>query len=396
MRNSKHTLGRGALAAVVLGGIGAISSLGATAALAGSPQPVGHVYVDDNAAGSNTVSVFSRSADGSLTPLATSPFSIGGNGTGAGTGSQGAVQETPDEKYLLAVDPGSNQISVLKIAADGALRAVAGGPVSSGGIDPVSIAVDPIEGTVGDKDLVYVANAGTGGSNYTGFTLSGSGVLQPLRGTTVGLPNGSDPGDVLFNSNGTHLAGTRAGTALIDSFVVEANGHLKAAAGSPFTAQGPGPIGSEFRPTDPNQLFVSNAHGGTGNGTVSAFTVSSNGTLTSLKAGPFADDQTAPCWVEISHDGRFLFAVNTATPSISRYAIASDGALRLIGSTPLATPSESGPVDARLSPDGTTLSVVDSGGDSVSTFAVHGGNLTALGSPAPLPAGSSPVGIVVN
>jgi 6-phosphogluconolactonase len=396
MHTSKHTLGRGALAAAVLGGIGAISSVGATAALAGSAQPAGHVYVDDNAAGSNTVSVFSRSADGTLTPLAASPFAIGGKGSGAGTGSQGAVEETPDDAYLLAVDPGSNQISVLKIAANGALKAVPGGPVSSGGIDPVSIAVDPIEGTVDNKDLVYVANAGTGGSNYTGFTLSGTGVLRPLRGTSVALPNGSDPGDVLFNNNGTLLAGTRAGTALVDSFAVGANGHLNAATGSPFVAQGPGPIGSEFRPTNPNQLFVSNAHGGTDNGTVSAFTDSRNGTLTSLKDGPFADDQTAPCWVEISHDGRFLFAVNTATPSISRYAIASDGALTLIGSTPLASPSESGPVDARLSPDGTTLSVVDSGGDAVSTFAVHGGNLTALGSPVPLPAGSAPVGIVVN
>jgi hypothetical protein len=24
------------------------------------------------------------------------------------------------------------------------------------------------------------------------------------------------------------------------------------------------------------------------------------------------DEQTAPCWVEISHDGRYLFAVNNA------------------------------------------------------------------------------------
>jgi 6-phosphogluconolactonase (cycloisomerase 2 family) len=39
--------------------------------------------------------------------------------------------------------------------------------------------------------------------------------------------------------------------------------------------------------------------------------VATDGTLTSIGASPFADLQTPPCWVEISHDGRFLFTVNT-------------------------------------------------------------------------------------
>src|SRR3989442_1118388 len=83
-----------------------------------------------------------------------------------------------------------------------------------------------------------------------------------------------------------------------------------AAPGPPFAAQGPGPFGSEFRPPTPSQLFVSNAHGGANNGTVSAFSVAADGGLTSIGQSPFADLQTAPCWVEISHDGQFLFAVN--------------------------------------------------------------------------------------
>ena len=45
--------------------------------------------------------------------------------------------------------------------------------------------------------------------------------------------------------------------------------------------------------------------------------------LTSIGASPFADDQTAPCWVEISHDGQYLFAVNTAVATISSYSIAA-------------------------------------------------------------------------
>jgi hypothetical protein len=59
----------------------------------------------------------------------------------------------------------------------------------------------------------------------------------------------------------------------------------------------------QFRPTDPGQLFVSNAHKGTGLGTVSAFTDSRGGVLTSIGSSPVADQQTAPCWAAISPDG---------------------------------------------------------------------------------------------
>ena len=67
---------------------------------------------------------------------------------------------------------------------------------------------------------------------------------------------------------------------MIDSFAVGFDGRLTAAPGSPFAAQGLGPFGSEFRPTNPHQVFVSNAHDGAGNGTVSAFDVAADGTLT--------------------------------------------------------------------------------------------------------------------
>ena len=373
----------------------ALTSPALTTAVAATPHStvVGHVYVNDNSAGTNTIAAFDRHANGSLTPEPGSPFATGGAGLGAGTGSQGAVEVTPDGRYLLAVDAGSNQISVLRIHHDGSLSTIAGGPVSSHGIEPVSVAIS----RWGSKDLVYVANAGDGGANYTGFTLSQHGQLRHLSGSTVPLPDGSVLGDVLFNATGTVLAGTRVGTQLVDSFNVGRNGLLYAAPGSPFAAQGPGPIGSEFSPVRPNQLFVSNAHGGANKGTVSAFRVSRAGVLSSIGASPFADNQTAPCWVEISHDGRYLFTSNTAVPSISRYSIASNGSLTLLGSTPLSATAEKGPVDLRLSPNGKNLYVVDSGSSAITTFAVHGGALTELASsPTALPAGTSPVGIVVD
>ncbi len=358
-----------------------------------SSSVVGHVYVNDNTAPANTIAGYARHADGTLTRLPGSPFQTGGSGAGATVGSQGALQSADHGRYLLAVDAGSNQVSVLAVEADGSLRAIPGGVVSSDGIEPVSIAVH--------GRLVYVANAGVddsgAGEDYTGFWLGWGGHLNPVAGSTVALPDGSTPGDVLFNSTGTNLVGTRVGTSLIDSFAVGRDGLLTAAAGSPFAAQGPGPFGSEFSPRNPSQLFVSNAHGGAGNGTVSAFDVAWDGTLSSIGDSPFPDDQTAPCWVTISADGRYLFAVNTAVPSISSYSIAADGSLSLLGSTAFKFGSGLGPFDAQLSPDGRSLWVVGSAGNVLSGFAVRGGSLRELASsPVPLPAGATAFGIVVN
>jgi 6-phosphogluconolactonase len=349
----------------------------------------GHVYVNDNTAGTNTIGAFDRHADGTLTPEAGSPFAAGGAGTGAGLASQGALQISPDGRFLIAADAGSNQISVLRIKDNGSLGLVRGGVVSSGGVLPVSVAIH--------DDLVYVANSGNGGSNYTGFRLNLNGRLEPIAGSAVALPDGSQPGDVLFNGKGSKLAGTRVGTSLIDSFTVGDHGRLTAAPGSPFPAQGLGPFGSEFRPTNPGQLFVSNAHNSAGAGTVSAFRDSADGTLSSIGSSPFADLQTAPCWVEITHDGQFLFTVNTGSGTISRYSIAPGGALTLLGSTPVGATGGVGAVDARLSPDGGTLFVDESKAGAVAAFAVNGGTLTELASsPASLPVGATPAGIVVN
>jgi 6-phosphogluconolactonase len=356
---------------------------------------VGHVYVNDNTAGTNTIGAFDQHADGSLTPLAGSPFSAGGVGTGTIVGSQGSIQATADGNWILAVDPGSNQVSVLTVASDGTLTPAPGSPVSSGGIEPVSIAVH--------GDLVYVANEGDGttGSNYTGFTLGDDGRLTPLADSTVPLTPTALPGDILFNTTGKNLVGIEVGTTdpstfRIDSFLVGDDGRLTPAAGSPFPAEAAGPFGSEFSPTDPHHLYVSNAHGGAGNGSVSAFSVNPNAKLKSITGSPVANGQTAPCWVEISHDGRYLFAVNTGSTTLSSYRILANGSLALLGTTPFSSGSGIRPFDARLDAGGDYLYVVDAAIASVSGFSVTGGSLTELAaSTTALPAGATPFGIAI-
>ena len=377
--------------ALGLAAAGAAIAVSLTAGVASAASPVvGHVYVNGNTAGHNTIVGFDRHADGSLTAIAGSPFDAGGAGTGTAFGSAGGLQESSDGRYLLATDPASNEISVLRIKPNGALQLA--DVEGSNGIAPTSIAIH--------NSLVYVANGGAGGSNYTGFRLNAGGRLSPISGSTYSLPDIAAPGHVLISPDGRRLVGVRvgpnAGPSFLDGFGIKRDGRLTAAPGSPFAAQRIGPFGSTFSPTDPDKLFVSNAHDGAGNGSVSVYDVAADGTLTAIAGSPFADNQTAPCWVAISRDGGALFAVNTASGTVSRYSVAGDGTLGLVGSTTLGGPAPRRAFDAAVSPDGDYLYIVNAVG-AVSAFAVDGTTISELpDSPIGTLAGSAPFGMVVD
>jgi 6-phosphogluconolactonase (cycloisomerase 2 family) len=366
-----------------------VASLTAAGAFAASPV-VGHVYVNGNTTGSNTVAGYERHADGSLTAIAGSPFNAGGAGTGGAFGSAGGLQESSDGRYLLATDPASNDISVLRVKPNGGLQLVE--VHGSNGTTPSSIAVH--------GSLVYVANGGAGGSNYTGFRLNAGGHLSAIPGSTVALSDDAHPGQVLISPDGTRLVATEvgpnAGPSYLDGFAIGRDGRLTAAAGSPYAAQRIGPFGSTFSPTNPDLLFVSNAHDGAGAGSVSVYDVAGDGTLTAITDSPFADSQTAPCWVAISPDGNALFAVNTGSGSVSSYIVASDGTLGLVGSTPLGGAAPRKAFDAAVSPDGGFLYIVNAVG-GISAFSVNGTTIAELsGSPVSTPAGTAPFGMVVD
>lgn len=365
------------------------------AASAASDSIVGHVYVNDNTANVNTIGIFDRHAYGSLAAAKPGSVETGGAGASKILGSQGALQMTADGKFLIAVDAGSNQISVLAIDAKGGLTAVKNGAVDSGGKTPVSIAIH--------DDLVYVANKGDGktGSNYTGFHLDGNGMLTPIDGSAVALDPTVNPGDVLFNADGSVLIGVEvgpdAGPSAIDSFTVGKDGKLTPAPSSPNPGQAVGPFGSEFSPKSPNTLYVTNAHDGPNKGSVSAYTVAADGSLTPVAGSPYANGQTGTCWLTISADGKYVYAVNTAIPTISSFEVGKDGGLKLLHNTLFNLPTGLRPFDIRLAPDGKNLYVVDAGLNMVSAFAVKDGTVTELtGSPTALPAGATPFGIVVN
>ena len=106
-----------------------------------SPQP-GAVYLMTNQ-DRNAVAVFERAPDGTLRPAGTFPTGGGGNPVAeAGDppfdplASQGALILSEDDRFLFAVNAGSNEVSVLAVRPN---RLTLVDKVASGGTRPISL-----------------------------------------------------------------------------------------------------------------------------------------------------------------------------------------------------------------------------------------------------------------
>jgi 6-phosphogluconolactonase (cycloisomerase 2 family) len=357
-----------------------------TPALRPTPAPrnfqAGAVYVLTNQV-DNMVAVFSRDAFGMLTPAG--EFSTGGAGDPVPQGtdpatdplaSQGALILDQGHQFLFAVNAGSNQISVLEITPTG-LDLV--DLVDSGGIRPISLTVH--------DNLLYVLNEG-GTPNVTGFTVGADGRLTPLTGSTQPLVGGTaaDPAQVNFNHDGTLLVVTEKASNRIDTYIVDGNGLPSSPIDNP--SNGMTPFGFAFN--NPGFLVVSEAFGGAPNlSAASSYSPGGDGVL-SVVSGSVANSQTASCWVVITNNGHTAFVSNTASGTISSYALTSnDGTLTLINSVAGDTGANSAPIDMALNVSSKFLYVLAGGLQSVVSFSVeHDGSLTLVDTEGGLPLGA--------
>jgi 6-phosphogluconolactonase (cycloisomerase 2 family) len=122
-----------------------------------------------------------------------------------------------------------------------------------------------------------------------------------------------------------------------------------------------------------------------------------NGTLAPIGRSPFADFQTAPCWLVVSPDGRDVYALDTGSGYISTYAVARDGSLTLASNVPVsAVPGVTG-TDITLSPDGHNLYLNMAKADAVGEFTVDGPSVSPLpASPVPASGTGTTAGITTS
>jgi 6-phosphogluconolactonase (cycloisomerase 2 family) len=313
----------------------------------------GAVYTLSNAADGNRVLVFARGRDGRLSPAGSE--GTGGNGTGAGLGSQGALVLTPNERWLLAVNAGSNSVSVLEVRRGG-VRLIDVEP--SGGIRPISVTEH--------RGVVYVLNAGS--DSLAGFRLSHRGRLTPIPRSTRPLSQaGADPAQVEFSPDGDTLVVTEKATNRILTFPVSRHG--LAGRARVHDSSGQTPFGFAFGRR--GHLIVSEAFGGAVDASaVSSYRLGGHGEL-ALITPSVGTTETAACWVVVTPGGRYAFVTNTGSGSISAYAVDFDGSLELLddGRTGV-TGDGSMPIDVTLA-DGRFLYEVNSGTHTIGAFRVR-------------------------
>jgi DNA-binding beta-propeller fold protein YncE len=271
----------------------------------------------------NQVVAYQRRQDGALTPSGTyATGGLGGQLTGSvvdHTASQGSLLYDRSDGVLLAVNAGSNTISVFSVSGPHLLlRQVIG----SGGSFPVSVTVAHGE--------AFVLNAEEGGS-IQGFAVASGQLVQiPALHRSLGL-SGTNPGEeeqfthtpgqVAFTPDGSKLlVTTKAGGQAIDVFKVAPSGGLSAT--PVVTADPTVPFALAF--DQQGRLLVAEA-----GGALASFQIHDDASLTAISS--VATEQAATCWVTAA--GGYFYTSNAGSATLTGFSEAFGGQLKLLGDT---------------------------------------------------------------
>ena len=334
---------------------------GSTVTASGTASaPQSAAFTMTNNASANAVVAYRIGTGGALIPSGT--YATRGAGTGASLADQGSLVVTPDHRWLLVVDAGSNEITLFHVNGVGSSSHLLSysDRVASGGVMPVSLTV---HGTI-----VYALNDGnaTVSGDIAGFYLTPSGLLLPLPGSHRALSSAAPTGaaEIAFNPAGTALVVAEKATNLLDVYAVNSRGYASAVATT--TSNGTTPYGFAFTPN--GVPVVSDA----ASGALTSYALTASGGL-SVISGTVGDNQSAPCWVVIAGGGRLAYTTNAHSNSISSYLVARSGALTL--ATSVAGSTGAAPTDLALTASGHFLLVYDAGAGEIDEFAIGSGGV---------------------
>ena len=297
-----------------------------------APTNVVYVETNDITPNANAILAYSRNADGSLSPLAGSPFATGG--TGVGNPAQGLGPDDSDDELianadhtlLFAVNAGSDTIAVFHIASDGSLSAVSGSPFPSGGVDPVSVGVAGNFLYVVNQDGDPAKDAAASAPNYTAFSVGAGGALTPVANSTVAA--GASPSVALVSPDAKILFGSDFLAPLksnppappLRAFAIGADGTLTSAPNTPMAipyVDGGAPpgtpvaLGLGVHPTQ-KILYVDF----TLRSQVGVYTYDdTTGALTYVTAASVTGP--APCWNRLNSAGTRMYVTTTGDNSLS-------------------------------------------------------------------------------
>lgn len=280
------------------------------------------------------------------------------------------------DRWLCAVNAGSNNISVFAITEDGLdLRDVE----NSGGVFPVSLTIH--------NDLLYILNRSDMGNsatsvtsgNINGFRISKNGKLAKLENSQMFLSNSirSEAAQIQFSPDGKMLVVTEKETSIIDIFIVGEDGRTDGRLN--YESSGTTPFGFAF--DYKGHLFVAESFENIPyQGAASLYELGSNGELQAVSRS-LPTHQTGSSKAVVTQDGKFAYVANTQSGTISGFSITGNGSLEPINEKTIVAVmgKNSTPTGLALSTDSRFLYVLDPGIGIIHTFKVQSdGTLKSL------------------
>lgn len=325
-----------------------------------------YAYVVNNV--DQTISQYSISASGTLTPLSPSTIATGNNPRSVSvdpshhyvyvtnlndnTVSQYVIQQggtlAPNSPATVATGQGpwavefngsfayvvnslDNTISQYSVGASGVLGALAITPVTTGS-SPWNITFTP------NGKYAYVSNSGSSDPNV-GDTVSqyavapDTGALSPLNPATV--TTASYPSGSAVDATSSYAYVASVVNNNVSQYSVGSSGEL--APLSPATVNaGQQPDYVLIHPSN-KYAYVANYSGPYFSvptpGSISQYDITANGQLTPM-ATASVPAGSGSGWLAIDAFGQFLYSVNTFAGTISEYSIGTDGSLTSLGTVP--------------------------------------------------------------
>ncbi|HEX3660083.1 MAG TPA: beta-propeller fold lactonase family protein [Acidobacteriaceae bacterium] len=326
--------------------------------------------------------------------------------------------QTIDYVFVTSNGAGSTNGEVSSYHVDsesGALSLVAGSPFPDSGSNPVALVASP------NQQYLYVANHDS--SNIVVYTIGTDGQLALGKSYTT---PGKEPVSVAMNATGTLLfvldyyapgfSDATPGPGALVVYPVNADGTLAnpvLSAGLNYSAVQCFPGGVAVAP-DGSYAYVSNTNAvivttspptnGTApvrpatcpaQGTISAFSVNSAGSLAKVPGSPFAAG-TTPTGIAVDQTSRFVYTTDSVQNQLIVYDILKDGSLSPLIDGPFSTGTF--PVSVTVDPRDEYLYVSNYNASSLNEYTISQatGQPTGLSSSTFATDGAGPTCVVVD
>ena len=301
-------------------------------ALSGASAEAANLYVPNYGTTPEGISGYARAPDGSLSPLAGSPFPVP-----AGAGGIWMLAFTPDGGRAVTGFLFNGGVLGFTVAGDGSIAA-SGTPIDTPSVPSIAVSPDGRFAYAPTRTFMAVPAVG-----ILGYSIGADGSLTPIGGSPF---SSGQFGDIAITPDGRFLYANSGGQ--VKHFAIGSDGKLTDAGTSAITGASSLAVSSDGR-----FLFVGLDAAADG---VASFSIGADGSLTQNGLPALTGDVGMRLFA-VGPDARYVYMPDVNVNGIVTAAVAADGALTVIGTMPVDDPEA-----VAVSPDGRFLYYAHAGG----------------------------------